>query len=479
MATESKTIEKAKKIFTMAASVATTAMLVRTVVNEYLPYEVQDYIRSTLSHFFSRRPSDELTIAIDERQGYVTNKIYEAAEIYLGDKVCEKISRLRACKDDGESKMVITVDQGGEIFDDFEGVEFRWLLTTRQALSGTGSDNNNSSSDVRVFELTFPRTHKDTAVLRYLPFVMERSKEIMAEDKSIKLNMLRYGTWEEVTLDHPSTFDTVALDPELKQRVISDLEKFLQRKEYYRRVGKPWKRGYLLYGPPGTGKSSLIVAMANYLMFDIYDLELTNVGDNTELRSVLLATSNRSIIVVEDIDCSLKLENREASDDEGANEPSTNQTSRITLSGLLNSIDGLWSSCGDERIIVFTTNYKERLDPALLRPGRMDMHIHMSYCTPAMFRVLISNYHSVDEHEMFPEIERLMVEVEVTPAEVVGELMISDDVEEALGFLRKLLSEKKDKREREVVSKQEEEIRVRQEAAKEETKVSGEVEEKQ
>ncbi|KAJ6367141.1 hypothetical protein OIU77_003506 [Salix suchowensis] len=52
------------------------------------------------------------------------------------------------------------------------------------------------------------------------------------------------------------------------------------------------------------------------------------------------------------------------------------------LSGLLNFIDGLWSSCGDERIIVFTTGHKENPDPALLRPGRMDMHIHMSYCTP-------------------------------------------------------------------------------------------------
>ena len=54
---------------------------------------------------------------------------------------------------------------------------------------------------------------------------------------------------------------------------------------------------------------------------------------------------------------------------------------QFTLSGLLNMIDGLWSSCGDERIIVFTTNHKDRLDPALLRPGRMDLHVHMSYCT--------------------------------------------------------------------------------------------------
>ena len=50
----------------------------------------------------------------------------------------------------------------------------------------------------------------------------------------------------------------------------------------------------------------------------------------------------------------------------------------MTLSGILNTMDGLWSSNGDEQIIVFTTNHKERLDPALLRPGQMDMHTHLS-----------------------------------------------------------------------------------------------------
>jgi chaperone BCS1 len=52
----------------------------------------------------------------------------------------------------------------------------------------------------------------------------------------------------------------------------------------------------------------------------------------------------------------------------------------LTLSGLLNFINGLWSTCDEQRIIVFTTNCRDRLDPALLRPGRMDMHIYMGYC---------------------------------------------------------------------------------------------------
>ena len=100
---------------------------------------------------------------------------------------------------------------------------------------------------------------------------------------------------------------------------------------------------------------------------------------------------------------------------------------QITLSGFLNFIDGLWSSCGDERIIIFTTNRKDKLDPALLRPGRMDVHIHMSYCTPSGFKLLASNYLNITQHNLFKEIEDLISEVAVTPAEVAEQLLKDDD----------------------------------------------------
>ncbi|WJZ81583.1 hypothetical protein VitviT2T_001420 [Vitis vinifera] len=118
-------------------------------------------------------------------------------------------------------------------------------------------------------------------------------------------------------------------------------------------------------------------------------------------------------------------------------------TTQLTLSGLLNFIDGLWSSCGDERIIVFTTNHKDRIDPALLRPGRMDMHIHMSYCTPYGFKTLASNYLGVSNHRLFTEIERLITEVEVTPAEIAEELMKSEEADVALEGLIEFLKRAK------------------------------------
>jgi replication-associated recombination protein RarA len=69
------------------------------------------------------------------------------------------------------------------------------------------------------------------------------------------------------------------MDPAKKKDIMDDLDAFRNGKEYYAHVGKSWKRSYLLHGPPGTGKSSMIAvtAMANYLDYDIYDVELTSV----------------------------------------------------------------------------------------------------------------------------------------------------------------------------------------------------------
>lgn len=90
---------------------------------------------------------------------------------------------------------------------------------------------------------------------------------------------------------------------------------------------------------------------------------------------------------------------------------------------MLNFIDGLWSACGGERIIIFTTNNKDKLDPTLIRRGRMDKHIVMSYCRFEAFKVLAKNFLDVEEHELFGEIRQLLEETNVTPADVAENLM--------------------------------------------------------
>lgn len=199
----------------------------------------------------------------------------------------------------------------------------------------------------------------------------------------------------------------------------------------------------------------MIAAMANLLEYDVYDLELTAVKDNTELRKLLIQTSSKSIIVIEDIDCSLDLtgqrktkkENEAAEEEEKdpikkqakVGDSDQGKTSKVTLSGLLNFIDGLWSACKGERLIVFTTNYMEKLDPALIRRGRMDKHIELSYCSFESFKVLARNYLELDSHHLFYSIERLLGESRVTPADVAEHLMPKTSVADAETSLKSLV----------------------------------------
>ncbi|XP_020105748.1 AAA-ATPase At3g50940-like [Ananas comosus] len=437
MASYEKIIESYKRAVTTAASVAASAMLLRGVVNELVPHEVRNFIFSGI-HDLRSRMSSQHTIVIEETEGYANNQIYEAAKLYLATRISSNMQRLRVSRVDEVKSLLISMEEGEEMVDMFEGAEFKWQLVCRENSSATSSNGNSRQIEVRSFELSFHKKQKEEALHSYLPFILARAKEIKEKDRVLKLYMNEGDSWYPIDLHHPSTFDTMAMDTELKRVVMDDLLRFVKRKDYYKRIGKAWKRGYLLYGPPGTGKSSLIAAMANYLKFDIYDLELTEVGWNSALQHLLIGMSNKSILVIEDIDCTISLQQRDENEDRIA---PTND--KVTLSGLLNLVDGLWSTSGEERIIVFTTNHKERLDPALLRPGRMDMHIHMSYCGVDAFRVLASNYHAINDHELFPEIEGLIREVEVTPAAVAEELMRSDDTNAALQGLLDFLKAKR------------------------------------
>jgi chaperone BCS1 len=120
--------------------------------------------------------------------------------------------------------------------------------------------------------------------------------------------------------------------------------------------------------------------------------------------------------------------------------------SMLTLSGLLNFIDGLWSAHSGERIIVFTTNHLDKLDPALIRRGRMDKHIEMSYCRFEAFRTLAENYLGVDAHPLFDDIKELLQVVDMTPADVAEYMMVSKrgarDADACLGSLVHELTKK-------------------------------------
>jgi len=157
---------------------------------------------------------------------------------------------------------------------------------------------------------------------------------------------------------------SVILDEGVKERIVADVEDFLARQQWYVDRGIPYRRGYLLYGPPGTGKSSFIQALAGELNYSVAMINLSEMGmTDDKLAYLLTKLPKRSILLLEDADAAFV--NRRQRDADGYS------GATVTFSGLLNALDGV--AAGEERIAFLTTNHVNRLDPALKRPGRVDV----------------------------------------------------------------------------------------------------------
>ncbi|KAM0005808.1 putative AAA+ ATPase domain, ATPase, AAA-type, core, AAA-type ATPase domain-containing protein [Helianthus debilis subsp. tardiflorus] len=451
---------------TQLGSLIGVVMFIWAIFRQLFPDELRrnarKYVDKVVSYVY---PYVEITFhEYQVDSWFEKSEAFVAIERYLSTNSSNRAKKLKAKVVKDCESVVLSLDENEEVIDEFNGIQVWWTsskkIPQRQALFSYRGDEEN-----RFYRLICRREHRDVITKAYVKHVLDEGKAIAIKERQRKLytnnksenwHGYKKTVWSHIIFEHPSTFDTLAMDPKKKKEILNDLITFSKSKDYYKKVGKSWKRGYLLYGPPGTGKSSMIAAIANFLEYDIYDLELTSVKDNTDLRKLLIDTSSKSIIVIEDIDCSLDLtgQRKEKKKEESSKgdkkdpiekkveeelEDKKKKGSEVTLSGLLNFIDGLWSACGSERLIIFTTNYVEKLDPALIRRGRMDKRIEMSYCCFETFKVLAKNYLDLDSHELFETISRMLAETKMTPADVAENLMPKSDEENAEVCLKNLI----------------------------------------
>ncbi|KAI0594406.1 BCS1 N terminal-domain-containing protein [Biscogniauxia sp. FL1348] len=204
-------------------------------------------------------------------------------------------------------------------------------------------------------------------------FTEARALALQAHEGKTVVYSVRNFDW--VPLGEPRRkrpLGSVILDEGVKESIVNDAKDFLARQQWYVDRGIPYRRGYLLYGPPGSGKSSFIQALAGELDFSVAMINLSEIGvTDDKLAFLLTKLPERTIVLLEDADSAfVNRRRREADGYSGGT---------VTFSGLLNALDGL--SAGEERIVFLTTNHIELLDPALIRPGRVDMMVRIGEAT--------------------------------------------------------------------------------------------------
>ncbi|KAJ0100092.1 hypothetical protein Patl1_22073 [Pistacia atlantica] len=469
-------------------SVVTATAMIKAYFPPHLWYYVERFSHKFF-HFFS--PYIEITFPEYSGKYLKRNEAFADIRNYLSTRATLHAKRFKAEVVKDTQSLILSMEEKEEVSDEFKGVKIWWELRHKPPPRTQSFSFYGGEDEKRFYKLKFHKRHRELITGPYVKHVLAGGKDVAVKNRVRKLfsnnpSKNWYGwrqrKWSHVPFEHPSTFDSLAMETKKKEQIKKDLKKYSEGKEYYAKIGKAWKRGYLLYGPPGTGKSTMIAAMANFLNYDVYDLELTTVMDNSELKNLLIETTNKSVIVIEDIDCSLDLtgqrekRKKKTADEAEVNliekklkEESESKESKVTLSGLLNCIDGLWSACGGERIIVFTTNYVEKLDPALIRRGRMDKHIEMSYCCFDAFKMLAKNYLDIDSHELFAEIGNQLAETNMIPADVAENLMPKSDEDDAETCLKNLIEALKEAKE-EAIKKAEEEALLKAEKEKDEDK---------
>jgi ATP-dependent 26S proteasome regulatory subunit len=223
----------------------------------------------------------------------------------------------------------------------------------------------NNSNNFQIFKIMTLECDNEEDLKEIIQIIYNEivDEDMNVEDKNklhIFMRKNKSNGFNHQLSQNKREMNTVFLENKLKDRVINDIEKFIDSKEDYIKFGQSYKRNYLFYGPPGSGKTSFIYALASKFDFKIFIINITPDLTNDVFINLIQNIESKkqsSILILEDIDALFK-------------ERKTSNEHWITFSGILNIFDGIF--CKEKLLIFLTTNHKELLDPALLRPGRID-----------------------------------------------------------------------------------------------------------
>lgn len=211
----------------------------------------------------------------------------------------------------------------------------------------------------------FQVAHDDIRLLtQFVRVALTYTKPIKSQQIKLFYSKCK-GYWEHFDNIYAQPITKVYLDPITKDHAMKCIDAFINSKQRYIDFGRSYKLNFLLMGVPGSGKTSLVKAIALKYQRPVYVLNFTKGLTDESLVELMSDVKDNSVILMEDIDAFF--EDRESK--AGIN---------VSFSALLNIMDGTMMK-GNGTIMFLTANNPERLDPALIRPGRIDHIIEFDY----------------------------------------------------------------------------------------------------
>lgn len=256
-------------------------------------------------------------------------------------------SRIEAVNENGEEEVPITIGPGNH-----------WFMYCGRPvrLEFNIAEKSTGQFLLRTYDLTLYGRRPD--LLRKM---IQEAKDAFLSRDEVKMWVWCYG-WRRISGKNRRPLSSLVDETGEITELAEDAQWFLDNADWYRSRGVPYRRGYLLHGPPGTGKSSAALVLASELDLPLYHVNLASIRDDGVMAEILIETSD-GILLLEDID-RIKLQ-AEGGENEG-----------VTMGGLLNALDGV--SAPEGRILMMTSNTPaEKMEGALVRPGRIDRQIFM------------------------------------------------------------------------------------------------------
>lgn len=291
----------------------------------------------------------------------------------------------------------------------------RPMLVVREARTGEGGAHSALSNlmglETLRLNLYFGRPEMISALYE------EAWRQVQKPTNRIDIRVARYSDWFLVASRSRRRKDSIVLAEGVLEQLFQDVRWFLAAEQWYADRGIPYRRGYLLEGPPGTGKTSLITVVASELEYGLALISLSQSGLTDDgFRYMLTQVPARTILVIEDIDCATR--SRDATSD-------AKDDSKVTLSGILNAIDGVTERPG--QLLFMTTNYSDRLDPALLRPGRTDYRLRLGLADTDQVCRLFSQFYGNVSERLSAQFSAKIPPFTYSPAELQGFLFLFRD----------------------------------------------------